>query len=266
MQQLLLLAAPSPATGAPVQRSRLVLGQQDAADLLLTALAVATPATAGPLVDGMLALFAASIGADSAPATASGAPGGGGGAAAWRAHPLARALLAHPAAPQPLALGVARLLTRAAAGAPLAVGPGAVGPQHAGSKSGGIAADSFKAVLAALQPFLSWALLDPQLHQQQPLVAPTLHASLSRVACGIAGSVAAAAGVGTGSSGSGAGSPNPQQELLALLAAHLPAWPLGTAAQQAAAAAAVAEVVDAVESCSDEPGGLVCNCLAGLVV
>lgn len=191
-----------------------LLPRHEAADLLLTSLSVASTGTAPVLADGLLCLHIAGAEEGAAPTSV---------AAAWRAHPLARALLAHPAAAQPLALGVARALSRAAAGCE--------------------GLPRFGALLALLRPFLSWALLDPGLQAAQPLVAPLLHSALARVACGC------------GSNGSSGGEgPSPQQQLLELLAAHLPAWPLATPAQREAAAAAVADVADVLESCEEWPG------------
>eukprot|EP00887_Chlorella_sp_A99_P002269 scaffold10.g2269.t1 len=207
VQQLLSLAQ-SP-TAAPGGSRGTGVTPLKATDLLLTALSVAGPATVGPLVAGLLELFVASA---AALGSQPGAP-----AATWRAHPLARALLAHPAAAQPLLLGVARLLGRAAAG------------------RDGTGAAAFPALLSALAPFISWVLLDPQLSQQQPLLAPALHATLARLACSLGGA------------------PGPQLALLALLTAHLPAWPVGSPAQQAAAAAALGDVMDVVEACEEEP-------------
>lgn len=190
--------------------------QSSPQDLLLTALSVCGSGTAAVLAGGIIKLFERQLGAKSTTAPASAAP---------RSHPLYRALLSNPAAAQPLVLGAARLLTEAAEQEPAA---------------------SFSRCLAALRPFLSCVLLDPQLSAAQLLLPLQLHSALARVAC-------------TCSSGAA------QLELLRLLAAHLPAMLLApgdgggsaTLGPQlaAAAAAAVAEVVEVVESCTEEPGG-----------
>lgn len=199
MQALLLLDAAS--LPKPAERQ----------DLLLTALAVASPATAPPLAAGMLRpLEQLSSGS---PETA---PLG-----AYRSHLLSKALLSNVAATQPLLLGIARLLSRAAT-APDA----SPAPLHC--------------LLTTLRPFLSFALLDPAVAQAQPLLPLQLHGALARVA---------------------ACSPSlpAQLELLRLLVAHLPALRLsatsGSAQRQAAAAGAVGEVMDVLESCAEEPGG-----------
>ena len=207
MQALLQLPQPTSSTAASHQ------------DLLLTALAVAGPSTAPALADGMLLLCKAQL-SDSGAAHAT-AVTAAAAAAAWRTHPLSKALLSNAAAAQPLVMGAARLLTRSAA-----TGGGTYN-----------AASSLPSTLAALRPFLSYVLLDPQLAAAQPLLAPQLHGALARVACCCA-------------------SPAAQAELLRLLAAHLPALrPSAGASQQEAAAAAVADVMDVVESCTQEPGG-----------
>lgn len=138
---------------------------------------------------------------------------------AWRSHLLSRVLLSNAAAANSLVLGVTRMLASAAQ------------------------ASAFERVLTALRPFLSFVLLDPQLRTQLPLLPLQLQGALARLACST-------------------GSTTAQRHLLALLVAHLPALHLATAsggdlAQQAAAAcAAVAEVLDVVESCHEEPGAL----------
>jgi len=182
-------------------------------DLLLTALSVAGPATAAPLADGILRLYERQL-SSRTPTTPQPQP-----ATAWRAHPLSRALLSNAAAAQPLVLGTARLLARAA--------------ESSGSPA------AFAATLAALRPFLSFLLLDPQLAAAQPLLPSMAHAALARVACCTTSSAA-------------------QLELLGLLVAHLPALRVAagdpSGAQQAAVA--VADVMDVVESCVEEPGAL----------
>ena len=189
-------------------------------DLLLTALSVAGPATAAVLADGILRLYERQLSSrqhssqEPQPATA------------WRAHPLNRAVLSNTAAAQPLVQGTARLLASAAEGT--------------GSHQ------QFAGTLAALRPFLSFLLLDPQLAAAQPLLPGLVHSALARVACC-------------------APSPTAQQELLRLLVAHLPALRLAcgdpSSAQQAASA--VADVMDVLESCIEEPGAAgsrVCAC------
>ncbi len=148
------------------------------------------------------------------------AAGGGYGIAApgtpanWRTHPISKALLANPGAAQPLVLGVTRLLLRAAGSADSAV---------------------LDRTLSSLQPFLSLVLLDPALQQQHPALAHQLHGALARLA-----SCAPSAGA--------------QAALLRLLVAHLPALRLQGADSQAAASLAVADVLDALEACAEEPG------------
>ncbi|KAL4447386.1 hypothetical protein ABPG75_004605 [Micractinium tetrahymenae] len=190
-------------------------------DLLLAALAVAPAATAPPLANGLLQLFARQVAADSGPTGAAPAS-----AAVWRAHPLSKALLANPAAAQPLLLGVARLLSKAADSADGA---------------------SLDRTLAALQPFLSLVLLDPALQLQRPALAPQLHGALARLACCVPSASA-------------------QAVLLRLLVSHLPALRLQGADSQAAASAAVGDVMDALESCAEEPDSSIIGALAaGLV-
>ncbi|KAL4440636.1 hypothetical protein ABPG75_003637 [Micractinium tetrahymenae] len=193
-------------------------------DLLLAALAVAPAATAPPLANGLLQLFARQVAADSGPTGAAAAS-----AAAWRVHLLSKALLANPAAAQPLLLGVTRLLSKAA------------------DSADGASPDG---TLAALQPFLSLVLLDPALQQQHPALAPQLHGALARLVCCILSATA-------------------QPALLHLLVSHLSALRLQGADSQAAASAAVGDVMDALESCAEEPdahtiealaAGLVCLC------
>ena len=180
-------------------------------DLLLTALSVAGPATAATLADGILRLYERQLSSRPAITPQPQPP------AAWRAHPLSRALLSNAAAAQPLVLGSARLLARAA--------------ESSGSPA------AFVATLAALRPFLSFLLLDPQLATAQPLLPSMAHSALARVACCTSCSAA-------------------QLELLGLLVAHLPALRVTagdpSGAQQAAEA--VADVMDVVESCGEEPG------------
>ena len=177
---------------------------------MLAALAVAPAVTAPPLADGLLELFARQVAADSARSAAAPVH-----PATWRAHPVSKALLANPAAAQPLVQGVTRLLSRAAGAAD------------------GTPLDHF---LAALRPFLSLVLLDPALQQQHPALAPQLHGALARLAC-CAPSAAA------------------QAALLGLLVSHLPALRLQGADRQAAVSTALGDVLDALESCAEEPGG-----------
>lgn len=203
LQQLPPAAAPTPA---------------EQHDLLLTALAVAGPGTAAPLAAGILQLFERQLGSDSS---------GGGtpsqAASTYRSRPLSKALLSNAAAAQPLVLGAARLLARAAAA------------DGGGGPTGRPAA--LHRALPALRPFLSFALLDPQLQGAQPLLAPQLYGTLARVACC-------------------ATDPPAQVALLGLLVAHLPALRVGAGAQQQeAAVAALGEVLDVVEACSEDPGG-----------
>jgi hypothetical protein len=113
-------------------------------DLLLTALSVAGPATAATLAGGILQLYERQLSSQPPAVAAPLLP-----AAAWRAHPLSRALLSNSAAAQPLVLGSARLLARAA------------------ESSGSLG--ELTAALSALRPFLSFLLLDPQLAAAQPL-------------------------------------------------------------------------------------------------
>lgn len=194
--QALLQADPSQ-LGAPPQ------------DLLLAALAVAPAAAAPPLATGLLELFARqAAGRSSHSSAASASP------AAWRSHLVSKALLANPAAAQPLVLGVTRLLSRAA-----------------GQAEGG----ALDRMLAAVQPFLSLVLLDPALQQQHPALAPQLHGALARLACCAPSAAAEAA-------------------LVRLLVSHLPALRLQGADSQAAASAAVGDVLDVLESCAEEPG------------
>ena len=206
VQALLSLPAAGPTSGTAAPQ-----------DLLLTALAVAGPATAAPLAEGVLRLFELQLTSFVQPAVQP-------AAAAWRAHPLSRALLSNPAAAQPLLLGAARLLARAAERASSAGSPPSPPP--------------FAATLAALRPFLSLLLLDPQLAAAQPQLPGAAHSALARVACC-------------------APSPAAQLELLGLLAAHLPALRLAAGAPGGAqqVAAALADVMDVVESCTEEPGG-----------
>lgn len=141
----------------------------------------------------------------------------------WRSHVLSRALQANPAAAQPLLLGVLGLLARAAA-----------------SKDGVVVSDTsganFSSTLAAVRPFLAFVLLSPEVAAQQPGLTVEAHASLARFACC-------------------ARSPEAQREVLALLVALLPARQARTPAQQGAAVAAVADILDLIESCEEEPGG-----------
>lgn len=197
MQALLALPAePAAAAGTSAQ------------DLLLTALSVAGHTTAAPLADGILRLYECQLGSQ----PAASAP-----AAGWRANPLSRALLSNAAAAQPLVLGAARLLARAA--------------ESSSSPS------AFAATLSALRPFLSFLLLDPQLAAAQPLLPGGTHSALARVACCTP-------------------SPAAQLVLLRLLADHLPALRLtaGDPSDTQQAAAAVADVMDVLESCAEEPG------------
>ena len=189
-------------------------GASSPQDLLLTALSVAGPATAAMLADGILRLYERQL-SSRVPPSQQPQP-----AAAWRSHPLSRALLSNAAAAQPLVLGTARLLARAA--------------QDAGGHH------QFAATLAALRPFLSLVLLDPQLAAAQPLLPGVAHSSLARVACCTA-------------------SPAAQLELLRLLVAHLSALRLvaGDASSAQQVAAAVADVMDVLESCAEEPGATV---------
>lgn len=141
----------------------------------------------------------------------------------WRSHVLSRALQANPAAAQPLLLGVLGLLARATA-----------------SKDGVPASDTsggnFSSTLAAVRPFLAFVLLSPEVAAQQPGLAAEAHASLARFACCTCSAEA-------------------QREVLALLLALLPARQARTPAQQGAAVAAVADILDLVESYEEEPGG-----------
>ena len=194
--------------------------QPERFDLLLTALAVAGSAAAPPLAAGVLALFEQQLAAGQHPPSQQQAP-------APRSHPLSRALLSNAAAAQPLLLGVARLVARSAAADADAAGASAAAP-------------SLDRLLPALRPFLGWALLDPGLAAAQPLLAPQLHGALARVAAC-------------------APSPPAQLRLLRLLAGYLPALRLpadGGGAHAAAAAAAVTGLMDALEACAEEPGGL----------
>jgi hypothetical protein len=215
----------------PVSTPGTALLQQltDAQDRVLVALATAGPSTAAPLVDGLLRLFEARV-AQSAQQDAA--------APSWRAHPLSRALLSSNAAAQPLVLGVARLLARAAAQ-----------PQQAASARILPAAAPWEKVLAALRPFISIVLLEPKLAARLPLLPGQSHATLARIASCVPSAAA-------------------QLDLLALLVAYLPAMRLGsdgptaagspaaTAQPQGAApvAQAVADVMEVLQSCDEEPG------------
>lgn len=139
-------------------------------------------------------------------------------AAGWRAHPLSRALLSNAAAAQPLVLGAARLLATVA-------------------ESSSSSPSAFAGTLSAMRPFLSFLLLDPQVAAAQPLLPGVAHSALVRVACCTP-------------------SPTAQLELLRLLVAHLPALRLtaGDGSSVQRAAAAVADVMDVLESCTEEPG------------
>ena len=198
-------------------------------DLLLTALSMAGSGTAAPLLVGVLHIFEQQLQALNSSSQHARAAAAVGRGVAWRSHLLSRALLSNSATAGPLVLGVTRLLSHAAGAAP---GPGQ--------------ACGFEAVLAALRPFFSFVLLEPQLRHQLPLLPLQLHSALARLACC------------TGSSAA-------QHHLLALLVEHLPALRLGAFAsgsggpgQQAAAeaAAAVGEVLDVLESCGEEPGAV----------
>ena len=199
-------------------------------DQLLAALSTAGSHTVPVLADALLQLFEGQLQPATPVPPSSPAPAG------WRTHPLSKALLSSAGAGQPLVLGVARLLMRAAeaaAAAPAAVPDAAV----------------FERLLAQLRPFLSFVLLDSQLAAQHPLMPPQLRSTLARVACCTT-------------------SPAAQAQLLQFLATHLPALRLsltastvgasagGTSAElEAAASAAVADVMDVVESADEDPGG-----------
>ncbi|GAB4813990.1 hypothetical protein N2152v2_001036 [Parachlorella kessleri] len=168
---------------------------------------------------------------DQHPVVAAGAASGIGGHD-WGSHVLSRALQANPAAAQPLLQGVLRELARKA-------GTAAGAPQSPPSR--------FLALLAALHPFIAFVLLSPDVSQQHPALAPDLHGGLARFAC-----------CGTAQ--------QDQQAVLALLVGLLPARLVASPVQQGALVAAVGDILDVMESCSDEPEPtLVANLIAHLL-
>jgi hypothetical protein len=141
------------------------LGAADAQAQLLTALSVASAATAAPLAAGAVALFQAAPSGPLLP---------------WRSHPLSKALLSSPAAGPELVAGVCRTVAAAAAAAAAAAPPG-----------GAAAAEGLPPALAALRPFIAFVLLDPELAAQQPHLAPALRGGLVRAGCAHAAAPAA---------------------------------------------------------------------------
>ncbi|KAK9836092.1 hypothetical protein WJX81_000611 [Elliptochloris bilobata] len=133
---------------------------------------------------------------------------------AWQAHPLSKLLLAQPAVAAPLLEALARLL----AGGVRLPGHTASAPQdHALGHA---------LLLRRTAPFLSFALLEPDLAGERASFRAALHSALVRLAC------------------SGASLP----ALVALLAAHMGCHAVGAPGRRSWLLGALDDVVDALEA------------------
>jgi hypothetical protein len=131
-----------------------------------------------------------------------------------KAHPLSKALLACPAAGPELVAGACRVVAAATAGS----------------------AAGITDRLDSLRPFIFMILLDPGATSQHPQLASSMHGGLVRTVAG------------------GDAAPAAQHAVLRLLCSLLPALQMRTPAQQGAAAACAADILDLIESCIEEPG------------
>lgn len=190
------------------------LPHSTAQSLLLTALAVATPAAAVPLGSAAVTLWAMQLN-KAKPSSSS----------SWKAHLLSKCLRISPSAGPSIISGVCRLLTKAALATP--------GTIKNGPSSGHV---DYVTILSSLRPFLCSILLDPTVSTQHSQLATTLCSSLVRTAAALDGAPAA------------------QHAMLSLLCSFLPGLQVRTVQQQGAAEAFVADVMELLESCQEEPG------------
>ncbi len=122
-----------------------------AQSLLLTALAVASPASAAPLTSALISIWHYQLGNDSSPVS-------------WKSHVLSKALVASPFAGTELISSICKLLLK-----------------HAEKKKDESFL-TFNGVLSSLRPFFSFIFLDPTISTHYPQHATNLHSSLVRTA------------------------------------------------------------------------------------
>ena len=196
------------------------LQQSTAQSLLLTALAVASPAAAVPLGSAAVSLWAIQLKSQASSSIGNSSSSSFFPSQTWKSHFLSKAVLASPSAGPAIVSTLCKLLTRTAR------------PGSNGSKL------DYVTVISAVQPFLCYIILDPTAstqHSQQ--LSSTLCSSLVRMAASLESSA-----------------PHAQHAMLRMLCSFLPALQVRTAQQQLAAEIFVADVMELLESSQQEPG------------
>ncbi|KAL4520911.1 hypothetical protein Ndes2526B_g00093 [Nannochloris sp. 'desiccata'] len=186
-----------------------------AQSLLLTALTVASPASAAPLTAALVSIWHFQLSRD---LTNVGNPTQN---MLWKSHILSKALIASPFAGIELISSICKMLSK----------------QILASAS----TEDYNVVLNSLRPFLSFVFLDPTVLKQYPQHATNLHSSLVRTAAAVSRSPAPVA-------------PESQHAMLRLLCSFLPTLQVQSTAQQLFAESCIADIMDLLESCELEPG------------
>jgi hypothetical protein len=196
-----------------------------AQSLLLTALAVASAATAAPLTAALVSVWHWQLSNDvarsrSTTITNQNIP--------WKSHVLSKALLASPFAGTELISSICKILSKHAS----------VATKQENKKKIEFSLNFFNGVLTSLRPFFSFVFLDPTVSKQYPQHATTLHSSLVRTVAAAAALVA----------------PASQHAVLRMLCSFLPALQVQSTSQQLFAESCVADIMDLLEACETEPG------------
>jgi hypothetical protein len=195
------------------------LDSNAAQSLLLTALAVASFASAAPLTSALVSIWHFQLCSVHLKNTHHPTQN-----MIWKSHILSKALVASPFAGTALISTICKTLSTLT------------------SASDAPSQAEFKCNLNSLRPFLSFVFLDPTVSKQYPQHATNLFSSLVRT-------VAAAP-----RSSAGPVAPESQHAMLRMLCSFLPALQVQSTAQQLFAESCIADIMDLLEACEIEPG------------